>query len=476
MNRVEQFKLFDSSKSIVIAVNNKLPSLDASNLYNLPTTLLEGGTSNSAYITIANGIITPNVKVSSAAGNKVVIRSDGLYVAKENLEPYALKTDLENKVDKVFGMGLSTNDFSNDYKEKVDSLTNYTLPIATSSSLGGVMIVEGSGLTIDSEGHLFVESGGGSGGGAVLSVNGKVGVVVLSKDDIGLGNVENTADADKPISIATQEALNNKLSSITFDKTNYTLSASDNTSFVIAEGLIKTIDSDQNGKRLYYDTITSSGSTSRNYVNLPVVNGGSFSGTTLTLNTNYGNIEIEIPQLSNTYTGETTNSIVVSINSETNVISANVRISSDENNRLVLNSNGLYVAPTDLSGYVTTIEYNSTKHTHTNKSVLDLISKDTDDSFVFNGNKLGGATIFTTIFTRANGTGISWTDDVVTFTHNLGTLNIINVSLHNTLDETTRVFNNFVPVLIDTNNLKIKIPTSFSLANGTWNVLITALK
>ena len=95
---------------------------------------------------------------------------------------------------------------------------------------------------------------------------------------------------------------------------------------------------------------------------------------------------------------------------------------------------------------------------------------------MFNGNKLGGATIFTTIFTRANGTGISWTDDVVTFTHNLGTLNIINVSLHNTLDETTRVFNNFVPVLIDTNNLKIKIPTSFSLANGTWNVLITALK
>lgn len=38
MNRVEQFKLFDVSKSIVIAVDNKLPILDASNLYNLPST------------------------------------------------------------------------------------------------------------------------------------------------------------------------------------------------------------------------------------------------------------------------------------------------------------------------------------------------------------------------------------------------------------------------------------------------------
>ena len=41
----------------------------------------------------------------------------------------------------------------------------------------------------------------------VLSVNTKTGHVVLDKTDIGLGNVDNTSDADKPISDDTQDAL-----------------------------------------------------------------------------------------------------------------------------------------------------------------------------------------------------------------------------------------------------------------------------
>lgn len=44
----------------------------------------------------------------------------------------------------------------------------------------------------------------------VTQVNGKTGSVVLNKTDIGLGNVDNTSDADKPVSIATQNALNLK--------------------------------------------------------------------------------------------------------------------------------------------------------------------------------------------------------------------------------------------------------------------------
>jgi len=50
----------------------------------------------------------------------------------------------------------------------------------------------------------------GGGGGAVASVNGQTGIVVLAKADIGLGNVDNTSDANKPISSATQSALNLK--------------------------------------------------------------------------------------------------------------------------------------------------------------------------------------------------------------------------------------------------------------------------
>jgi hypothetical protein len=51
-------------------------------------------------------------------------------------------------------------------------------------------------------------------GGAseVTSVAGRLGAVVLTRADVGLGNVDNTSDAAKPISTATQTALDGKLS------------------------------------------------------------------------------------------------------------------------------------------------------------------------------------------------------------------------------------------------------------------------
>lgn len=46
---------------------------------------------------------------------------------------------------------------------------------------------------------------------AVLSVNGNTGVVVLTKSSVGLGNVDNTSDANKPVSTAQATALAAKL-------------------------------------------------------------------------------------------------------------------------------------------------------------------------------------------------------------------------------------------------------------------------
>lgn len=46
--------------------------------------------------------------------------------------------------------------------------------------------------------------------GIVISVNGRTGEVILTKTDVGLSNVDNTADKDKPISTAQQTALNAK--------------------------------------------------------------------------------------------------------------------------------------------------------------------------------------------------------------------------------------------------------------------------
>lgn len=49
-----------------------------------------------------------------------------------------------------------------------------------------------------------------SGLNIVQSVNGQTGNVALTKDDLGLNNVDNTSDLNKPISTATQEALDAK--------------------------------------------------------------------------------------------------------------------------------------------------------------------------------------------------------------------------------------------------------------------------
>jgi hypothetical protein len=45
---------------------------------------------------------------------------------------------------------------------------------------------------------------------SVDSVAGKTGVVTLTKEDVDLGNVDNTSDANKPVSTATQNALDGK--------------------------------------------------------------------------------------------------------------------------------------------------------------------------------------------------------------------------------------------------------------------------
>ena len=51
--------------------------------------------------------------------------------------------------------------------------------------------------------------------GDVISVAGRTGAVVLTKTDVGLANVDNTADTAKPVSTAQQTALNGKENAVT---------------------------------------------------------------------------------------------------------------------------------------------------------------------------------------------------------------------------------------------------------------------
>lgn len=91
----------------------------------------------------------------------------------------ALQSAVDNKVDKATGKGLSTNDYTSDEKTKLNG----------------------------------IESGAQK--NTVISVAGKTGAVTLAKSDVGLSNVDNTSDANKPISTATQSALDGKQAKIT---------------------------------------------------------------------------------------------------------------------------------------------------------------------------------------------------------------------------------------------------------------------
>lgn len=63
-----------------------------------------------------------------------------------------------NKVDKEVGKGLSTNDYTNEEKAKLQGLNNYTLPKASADTLGGIKV--GAGLSITGEGILSATGGG----------------------------------------------------------------------------------------------------------------------------------------------------------------------------------------------------------------------------------------------------------------------------------------------------------------------------
>lgn len=112
-------------------------------------------------------------------------KADSALQEHQSLEEYATTSSvtiaLQNKVDKVENKGLSTNDYTTEEKTKLSN------------------IEEGAEKNL------------------VSSVAGKTGTVILSKSDVGLGNVDNTADTDKPVSTKQQKAIDDALS----DSKNY---------------------------------------------------------------------------------------------------------------------------------------------------------------------------------------------------------------------------------------------------------------
>lgn len=89
--------------------------------------------------------------------NKITVDTALSSSSANPVQNKAINTALGNKVDKVSGKGLSTNDYTTDEKNKLANLENYSLPVASANTLGGVKV--GAGLAINS-GVLSATGGG----------------------------------------------------------------------------------------------------------------------------------------------------------------------------------------------------------------------------------------------------------------------------------------------------------------------------
>jgi len=138
----------------------------------------------------------------------------------------------------------------------------------------------------------------GAGKGSVISVNNLTGEVVLTKSNIGLGNVDNTSDANKPVSTAQKAALDLKL-----DKTGGTLSG--------ALTVKSTISSTGNiTAPAFIGALTGNADTATTLKTAKTINGTSFDGSDNITTTTWGtarNISIADSSATNTGTAVSVN-------------------------------------------------------------------------------------------------------------------------------------------------------------------------
>lgn len=161
--------------------------------------------------------VKADVYTKSEVDDLIVPQVDA-YTKQESDSKYATIETVNNKVDKVVGKQLSTEDYTTEEKEKLAELSNYDDTNITQKLNEKVDKITGKGLSTEdyttSEKTKLGTIEEGAQVNTVTSVAGRTGAVTLTKTDIGLDNVDNTSDDDKPISTATQTALDSKVDKV----------------------------------------------------------------------------------------------------------------------------------------------------------------------------------------------------------------------------------------------------------------------
>lgn len=140
-------------------------------------------------------------------------------ITLDNLTRFA-NNAIEKFVAKEEGKVLSSNDFTNEQKEKLDGLENYVLPQASAEVAGGIKV--GAGLSITSDGILSATGGGTADAVEWENVVGKptdllqVGDV-YSKDEIDakVGEVYSKEEIDAKVSdMYSKEEIDAKVNAV----------------------------------------------------------------------------------------------------------------------------------------------------------------------------------------------------------------------------------------------------------------------
>ena len=127
-------------------------------------------------------------------------------ITLDNLARFA-NNAIEKFVAKEDGKGLSSNDFTNDQKEKLEGLENYVLPQASAEVAGGIKV--GAGLSITEDGILSA-----IGGGTADAV--EWGNVVGKPDDLlQAGDVYSKEEIDAKVGdMYSKEEIDTKLNAV----------------------------------------------------------------------------------------------------------------------------------------------------------------------------------------------------------------------------------------------------------------------
>ena len=157
----------------------------------------EGGTLISVGATKAQGILADSAV--QPGDNVSDLTNDAGYI-----------TLAEVPSDAVTSVNTQTGVVVLDADDIDDTSTTHKFATAAQLSLADSSVQPGDNISTLANDSGFVDAAGASAAAPVQSVAGKTGAVTLVKADVGLGNVDNTSDANKPISTATQDALDLK--------------------------------------------------------------------------------------------------------------------------------------------------------------------------------------------------------------------------------------------------------------------------